>query len=457
MARRKYLSFYIKNFYTKGHPRTLKAKRHVSLSFIYRGVDLAIGLALVPLILEYLDKTRYGIWMVLFSLTAYFSFLNVGLEHGLRNKFAESKARGEVDKARYYVSTAYAVIGIISLSFFIIFVFVNQFLDWTKILNTDLQLKQELSVLALFVFGAFSLSFVLKIVTTIAVADQKPSVLNLRSLTDKILKLIFILIVLAFVPSSLLVMGIGFSIIPVLVLTGYSLYFFRKDYKIFRPSMKYVDFHYLKDLMNLGIKFFIISIAVIVLFATDNLIITQLFGPEFVTPYQIAHRYFAVPLMLFMIIVQPLWSAVTEAYTKKEFDWIKNAIKKLSRIWLLIAAGIIVMLMVSPFVYKLWLGDKVTITFGLSLAWAFFVILHAYGSIYTYFINGTGKVKIQTITAVLSIIINIPLSIFLAKTLHFGIAGVICATIFSMIIGTIFRVIQYQKIIHHRAYGIWNC
>jgi len=448
---------FLVNFFSKGHPRTLKAKKHATLSLIYRSIDLTIGLALVPLMLNYLDKTRYGIWMVLFSLTTYFRFMNIGLEQGLRNELAESKARGEIEKARQYVSTTYATIGGISTTFFLIFLFANQFLDWTKILNTDLHLKQELSLLAIFVFGSFSLTFILKIVTTIAVADQKPSILNLKNTLEKIFKLVFILIVIALVPSSLLVMGIGYSIIPVLVLVGYSIYFFNKDYKILRPSIKYVDFHYLKDLMNLGIKFFIISIAVMVLFTTDNLIITQLFGPEHVTPYQIAHRYFAIPLMFFMLVVQPLWSAVTEAYTKNEFGWIKNIIKKLTNIWMIFVIGIIIMLLLSPYVYKIWLGDKVKIPFILSSLWALFVVIQNFNSIFVNFINGTGKVKLEMICSLIIIFINIPLSIILAKNFNLGTSGIILATCLCLILGgSIFHYLQYKKIINKKAYGIWG-
>ena len=208
--------------------------------------------------------------------------------------------------------------------------------------------------------------------------------------------------------------------------------------------------------MNLGVKFFIINIAVVVLFMTDNVIITQLFGPEDVVPYEITKKYFGIPLMLFMIIVQPLWSAVTEAYQKEDYEWIKNSINKLIKIWGMFAVLIIAMLLISGFVYDFWVGDKVIIPFQLSACWALFAILQSFNSIFTSFINGVGKIKIQLITAINSIIINIPLSIFFAKTLGLNTSGVILATIFSIIIGLIARVIQYKKIITNNAFGIWS-
>ena len=82
---------------------------------------------------------------------------DIGLDHGLRNKLAESWDKGENEKARYYISTTYAVIGIIGLIFFVGFFITNMFLDWTKILNTSPDLQNELSTLAIIVFGSFCL------------------------------------------------------------------------------------------------------------------------------------------------------------------------------------------------------------------------------------------------------------------------------------------------------------
>ena len=139
--------------------------------------------------------------------------MNIGLDQGLRNKFAEAIASGEKEKAKYYVSTCYAVIGIISLSFLGLFLLVNRFLDWSKILNTSAALKEELSLLALFVFGSFSLTFILKIITTILMADQRPSITNLKNLSEKILKFLIIIILIYTTKGSLLKLGAFYSLV----------------------------------------------------------------------------------------------------------------------------------------------------------------------------------------------------------------------------------------------------
>ena len=67
-----------------------------------------------------------------------------------------------------------------------------------------------------------------------------------------------------------------------------------------------------------------------------------------------------------------------------------------------------------------------------------------------------GKIKLQIINASIAAIINIPLSIFLAKYVGLGSAGVIIATSVTLLIYLIFGKIQYEKIINNKATGIWN-
>lgn len=442
-------------FFSKGHERTIKAKKNVLLSFFLKAINIATGLVLVPLVLNYLDVTRYGIWLTLSSLVMWFNFFDVGLGHGLRNKLAESQAKGEESLSRKYVSTTYAGIALISIGFFALFMLVNIFLDWSKILNTALVPKSELNLLAIIVFGFFSLRLVFKLISSVLLANQLPAVKDLIETSGKVLNLIIVYILLQTTTDKLLYLGITYSASPVLLLLIFSLILFMGKYKHISPHYRFVDFSLFNDLFKLSSKFFIIHIAFVILYTTDNMIITQLFSPAEVTPYNIAHKYFGIVMMGFMILVAPLWSAVTEAYTKGEFDWIKRAVKKLINIWLIAVIVITVMLIMSNKVYHFWIGDKVTIPFILSAAWAFFIAMHSLNSIFVHVINGTGKIKLQMILGTTGSILNIPLSIVFAKYFGWGVTGVIGATIFTHILSNCFYFIQYKKIVDNKLTGIW--
>ena len=87
---------------------------------------------------------------------------------------------------------------------------------------------------------------------------------------------------------------------------------------------------------------------------------------------------------------------------------------------------------------------------------AVFVIQTSFIQSFTFFINGTGKIKIQMILGVSMALLNIPLSILLVKYFKFDTSGVILATILCNFVGMIIYPIQYIKIIDKKAKGIWN-
>jgi len=98
---------------TKGHERSVKAKKNILASFVIKGLGIAISLVLVPLTINYINPSRYGIWLTLSSIVGWFSFFDIGFGNGLRNKLAEAKAKGEEELAKIYVSTTYAILSII--------------------------------------------------------------------------------------------------------------------------------------------------------------------------------------------------------------------------------------------------------------------------------------------------------------------------------------------------------
>jgi len=162
----------------------------------------------------------------------------------------------------------------------ILFLIINPFLNWTKILNAPPDLDENLILLVYIVFMSFALRFVINLITNILLADQRPSIPGLIHLIGRTVNLVVLFILLKTTKGSLIYLGLVFSVTPVIITILSSIYFYYKDYREYIPSIKYVDFKYAKELMNLGIKFFIIQVAVLVLYTTDNMIITQLFDPS---------------------------------------------------------------------------------------------------------------------------------------------------------------------------------
>ncbi len=440
----------------QGHERTNRAKKNIAASFVIKGINIALGLVLVPITINYLNPTKYGIWITLTSLVAWFGFFDIGLGNGLRNRFAEAIANGNHKLAKTYVSTTYATLIIIITFVLILFYGVNISIDWSIILNTGDNpiLKKELSYLAVVVFTSFGLTFVLNLIAVILSADQQSAKSALFDLIGKALSLLFIYILTRVSKSSLLSLGLIYCTISPLVLVVSTIWFFNKKYKPYRPSLKSVDFSKAKDLFSLGIKFFVIQIAAILLYQTNNMVITQLFGPAMVTSYNVAFKYFSVLIMGFMIIVSPFWSAFTEAWAKQDIAWIKSIMQKLIKLWFVVVACGIIMFLFSRFIFKVWIGNNFTVPLSISILTLSWIILNAWNGIFSNFLNGVGKIKLQLYLGISAAVVNLPLSVWLGKKI--GIEGLLFSNVLLASLQSVIYPIQFNKIIKRRANGIWN-
>jgi O-antigen/teichoic acid export membrane protein len=445
----------------KGKPddekRIAKAKKHIKVSFIVKGLGILISFLLVPLTISYVDKTIYGIWMTLFSVVSWSRFFDIGLDNGLRNKFAESLAKEKLHQASTYLSTTYAIMGLIAALLIVGYFTIEPMLNWVAILNVPSSYVEDVRLAARVTWVLFCLNFVFKLINTVVTADQRPSIVSTINLISSVLVLITVFILTQYTEGSLLKLAWVLGGIPLVVLLVATLWFYAGKYRDLRPRIELIDFRYTKDLVSLGSQFFVVQIIGIVLFTTDNLIISHLYSPQSVTPYTIAHKYFGIITRVFGIVAMPFWSAYTDAYTQNDWAWIKRTNLGLKRIWRIMALGSVVMLVASPLVYKIWVPEvERSIYWLLSvLMWAYVLIL-SYGSIYVMFVNGIGKVRLQVVSSLIGGILNIPLSIFFTTTLGLGTAGIILATIVCMLYGAVLGPIQFDRIINGRATGIWN-
>jgi O-antigen/teichoic acid export membrane protein len=446
----------ISNLLNKGHDRSVKAKKNIVASVFIKGLSIAVSLLIVPLTINYVNVSQYGIWLTLSSIVGWFSFFDIGFTKGLRNKFAEAKAQGNNDLAQIYVSTTYAVLTIIFTLIWIIFLICNFFLDWSKILNVSENMRSEISVLAIIVFTYFCLQFILRIITTIITADQQPAKASVIDVLGQVVSLIIVLILVKTTSGSLIKLAFALCAAPIIVLIVANWLFFKGIYNKYKPKISKINFSYSKGLFNLGIIFFIIQVAGIVQYQSANVIIAQNFGTADVTSYNIVYKYFGILNMAFIIFLAPFWSASTEAYLKNDIQWIKNAIIKYIKLNVILVAASILMLVFSHNIYDLWLGKgKVNISFSLSL-WGFiFFNMQMYEGKYVFFLNGISALRIQFWSCVISPFLYIAASLILIKKYHMGVEALFIASVIANFNGIVLAPIQYYMIVYKNKKGIW--
>lgn len=403
-----------------------------------------------------MSQEKYGIWLTLTSLVAWFTLFDVGLGQGLRNKLAEAIARNDLTLAKIYVATTYAVLSGIACILCLGIIIVAPLLNWAAILNASQDLSTELSFLAVVVFLSFSVRFVTSLINVVLIADQKTWITQAIEAIGGLITLGGVLLVTMTPKGSLISLGVTLSIISASVPLAASAFFFSGRYKWLRPRISFVRVEYFRELASIGGKFFFLQVTFILQFSVQNILISQLIGPSEVVAYNVAFKYFSVVIMFYVTAMIPLWSAFTEAFAKGDMPWIKATMRRVVNFWFIVAAACIVMLILSPLVYRLWVGPAVRIDFLLSLFIAFYVLVVSWNTSFTFFVNGVGKVKLQMLFAVVSASMNVPLSFLFVRYANMGSSGIILATVLCILPGAILTPMQYSRIVKGTARGIWN-
>lgn len=382
--------------------------------------------------------------------------LDIGLGNGLRNKLATAIALDDFVLAKKYISSAYVALSFYIFTFLLFFLLISNFIPWDVVLNAPSSLDSELNILVKVVFISFGLNFILKLLSSILNALQSPAISSLIATLGQLLSLINVAISIYFFNiKSLLILGSIVSLTPIIVLFFATLILFKGKYKILSPNIKYYDKSLIKGIVGLGLNFFIIQMMTIFLYQSNNIIITHIVGNSGVVEYNIANKYVQIINVLYLIIVTPLWSATTQAYVKGEFNWIKSMNKKLNKIALLFSILGILMLLLSPFVYNIWLNNnKININFSYTFILLLSEIFRMYYGNYGYIINGIGKLHAQLIISIIMAILYIPIAVISGKTL--GLTGILLSSMMVNLINSIWSRYQFNVIINNKPSKFWN-
>ncbi len=443
----------LEKYYYSRSQRSKLVIVNILLGVFVRGTSVVAQLILVPLTINYITSELYGIWLTLSSIVQWVGFFDIGLGNGLRNKLGECIALNKIKKGKIYVSTTYAIMSIVFFVLGLLMWWVSGFINWASFLNVSLVYNEILVEVTKILFVTFSIQIVLKLVQNVAQAFQLNALASLIDTLTNIVVLLFIFILTRLMAPSLTKVAFAFSLAPILVLTIASLLFYSHRFKQVSPSVNCVDFKYAEDIFSLGGKFFIVQIAGLVLYQTINIIISRICGPEDVTVYNVAYKYFSVLMMGATIVLAPLWSAFTDAFIKDDSSWMYNIYNKLLKLFVIVLAISIFMIICSPIVYKYWIGEDVPVPFVVSVLVGIYMIINVWGNIHSIIISGMGKIKFQVYYSISIMTLFIPFSLLLGHL--FGLPGIMVSLILVNFPGVFFGPYQVKTLINKSAKGIW--
>ena len=400
----------------------------------FKGLSYILSFLTTPLLLNCLGEVKYGIYTTALSLVSWIYYFDFGIGSGLRNKVTKALIDEDRETVQKSVNAAYFIISLISLLAFTLVLIASFFLDFDEILHAGLT-DESLNVILLVAILFACINFVLSLSKNILWAIQLTAFVDGLSIVSKVFWLAALWIYSKTGSASMLIIVLLEGISELIRNMIASVYITRKSIGI-RPTFGKIDMTYSKGILGFGLQIFVMQIAALVLNTTDNMIIMRLFTASDVTPYSLGHKYFSFINAFFIAATGSLWTTYTTAYTVKDAAYIKKTLRKALAFYCITLLGIVIAYIVYVPFMRIYLGVELEYQSGLIFLIALYYAILIFSHNFSAFVHGISKVKLTTIACVISAIVNVPCSIFLAATCAMGLNGVILGSIVSLLITT---------------------
>ena len=422
--------------------KTLRlTSNHLVMSGFYKGLS---GLSLfvsIPFLIRYLGHADYGVWVLVFTLFQWVLVMDFGIQSSLKTKIPLLLQEKGVDFVKSYIKTTYKLSAYIAFGIFVLFAVFMFFYDLRSGLNITFHDKYFVYVLFLINVFFFCINSVAGIHKSLYVAFLKGKYTEESLAVNQFGFLILICLTIflfpdIYVENKLLLISFINGFFCLIVNLAYTVRFFKMENLNLRTSVK-TPRTYINEILNLGYKFMVIQLGMMLFFTIDNYIISNNFGPKEVVPYDTVNKIFQLPVMVIFAALAPLWSMFAKDYALGNFTELLKNFRKFNRYFIAIFFLIIVLILICPFIISIWIQGSLEIPDNLILYVGIITLMRIFAAFYSYFLNGIGKLNKYIFLIIISVLLKIPLTYYLIYH-QFGINSVVISTLILMLSWIIF-------------------
>lgn len=409
-------------------------------TFVNRGVTVLTGLISIPLTVHYLGAERYGLWMTISSVVAFLAFSDLGLGNGLLNAISRANGLDNQAEAVTAVSSVFFILSGIAIFLSVIFWIIYPHVSFERVFNVTsyAAIRESGPAMAIFVL-IYLINMPLGIIERIQMGFQEGYKSQLWLSAGAILGLVGVLTAIYFKAGlPWLVLAISGGPLLATLINGFYLLIFSRPYLF--PKWKYFNLTISKNLIGVGIVFFVLLFFGIIGNYADNIVIAQVWGASAVASYAVTKKLFLVT-QINMFILQPLWPAFGEAMARKEYRWVKRTLNRILKFSLTtgMLAALPLLIFGKPII-SFWVGAKLVPSSALLIGFFFWVILANYGGTMSVFLSNDSLVRKQCFFIGVTGISSIILQIILVRSC--GVAGAIWAPLIAY--GLFFVIPSYR-------------
>ena len=395
-----------------------------------RLVSSGITLLSLPIAVRYLGAERYGVWVTVTSTVVWINLLDLGIASTLTNHIARAFALDDKESAARYFSNALAltvsIVAAAGAAFFFAFPHVN----WVALFNVSAPARPQdvtstVALAAILMLLGLPGNLGSKLLAGYQEVHRNNLAICIGAM-GSVLSLGLGVVLRVSMPV-LFVMSAGCltlaSVVTLLVTVTWS-----KPW--LRPRLSLVSYAAMKGLLSSGSSFFFIQVAGVVVFSSDNLVVSHYLGAAEVTPYSVTWRLVGLAALVQSLIFPALWPAYTEAYVRRDYAWIRRTFSLMMKGTVALNLMFAVLLLLfGRALIRIWAGPGAVPTNYLVLAMAVWSFISGCMSMESCLLAALNRTREQAGLSIVAAVVNIALSIALVR--HIGSLGVIGGTILS--------------------------
>lgn len=388
-----------------------------------------VSLLTLPLAVRYLGAERYGVWATIVTTAVWINLLDCGIANTLTNQISRAYALGDKEMARRYFTNALALTCVVTALAAVLFALLFPRINWVALLNVSTngkpgEVNQTIAVAAGIMLLALPSNLGGKLLAGYQELDRAAYATGAGALASMVGLVIGIALRVRM--PMLYFMSIGCMTFASLILLLLTIW--QRPWLC--PRWSALDFHSAKELLDSGSSFFLIQVAAVVVFSSDNIIVSHYLGASEVTPYSVTWRLASLAAMLQSLIFPALWPAYAEAYVRGEYQWIRQAFAgTMKGILALDVFCAFALICFGRTFIRLWAGAAAVPGMHLIFAMALWIIVSGFMSVESCLLAALNRIRGQAVLSICAAAVNVVLSVTLVR--HVGALGVIGGTILS--------------------------
>jgi len=410
-----------------------------AINFVGKFVIFGTWFLLTPFILERLEAVNYGLWILVGSVVAYGSLLDLGVAGAVIKYIAEYHAKGEIARGRSLVATAlwlYSVLGLVvmALSVAIASVFAYVF-------NVPPDVQPTATWLVLMMGVGIGISIPCVTPKAVLKGLQRFDLAGLISATGSLLSAAGIVLVLLLGGGVLGMATVG--IVVTLAMQVPSIWLINRIAPELRFGWRGANRQLVRTVLSFSSPLFVMDVAGRLQTKTDEVVIGAFLPVSFITPYTLARRLSEVAQVLTNQFLKVLLPLASEFHADNDQVRLRSVYITGTRLTLVffLPVGCTIVILARP-ILTVWVGaayaDYGHLVIILTLASFLDTIQWPASSV----LQGMARHRPLALISVGTGLANLALSIALVPSL--GLTGVALGTLFPTTVACLGIVLPYS-------------